>query len=70
MNCLKHPRHDVDAFRARIQSALASPAELGRIAAAGTALVRTRYHHDAVARQLHADIAALYQGRTSSRIAA
>lgn len=70
VNCITHPRHDVDAFRARIQSARAHPPELASIAAAGTTLVRTRYTHDAVARQLHADITALYQGRAPARIAA
>jgi hypothetical protein len=70
INCLRHARHDVEGFRARIGTALANPAELARIAAAGTALVRSRYSHDAVAQQLYADIAALYQGRAARRVAA
>jgi hypothetical protein len=70
VNCLRHPRHDIYGFRARVTAALADPAQLGRIAATGTAMVRSRFSHAAVAEKLHADIAALYHGRAQPRRAA
>jgi Glycosyl transferases group 1 len=65
VHCLRHPRHDIDGFRDRVAAALADPQALARIAATGTAMVRERYSHEAVARQLYTDIATLYAGRSS-----
>lgn len=63
VNYIVHKPHDIEDFRRTVESYLAEPAELERVANAGRDLARTHFTHDAVATKLRDDIYALWVGR-------
>jgi len=62
-NCIMHRECDVDHFRDQVAFYIAHPEKLEAIHETGTRFVRSEYSHEAVARKLYDDIAAVYAGR-------
>jgi hypothetical protein len=58
VNCIMHRPLDVADFREKVAHYLERPAELKEIARRGCEMVRSRYTHEQVARQLYEDIRA------------
>jgi hypothetical protein len=61
VNCIMHRRLDVEDFREKARHYIQRPAELQAIAAAGCAMVREKYSHATIARNLHAEIEKRWQ---------
>lgn len=61
VNCIKHKEFDVADFTEKIGAALADQVKLAAIQKAGTALVRERYSHPAIARSLQKSVEQIYQ---------
>ena len=61
-NCIMHRAFDVDHCRDQVARYIADPETLPRIHERGTEFVRTHYSHEEVARKLHNDITAVYEG--------
>jgi hypothetical protein len=57
-NALLHRNGDVEDFARVVREAIAEPERLAAMAAAGTAMVRERYSHAAIADQLYAELRA------------
>lgn len=55
-NCIMHQAHDVRDFRDKVSWYVRNPNRLTELAEAGKALVRSRYSHAQVARDLHNSI--------------
>lgn len=55
-NCIMHRPLDIEHFHERVLYYLSRPEELATLARNGTAMVRERYTHDAVAQRLHGTI--------------
>ncbi|NJK34574.1 MAG: glycosyltransferase family 1 protein [Oscillatoriales cyanobacterium SM2_2_1] len=60
VNCIMHRRHNVAEFQEKVQFYRQRPEQLAAIAEASVTMVRERYSHPAVARQLYGDIVQIY----------
>ncbi len=63
VNCITHKEFDTADFRAKVEAALENQEKLAAIAHAGTALVRERYSHSAIAKAIVASCAELLDTR-------
>lgn len=59
-SCIMHRSGDVADFRDKVAHYIRNPAQLAAIAKAGRDMVRARYSHEQVARDLHAAICQRY----------